>query len=240
MIAQDSLLAAGGAWRILGRMELLHTAYVPPGEGPFPTILALHGWGASAQDLLGLAPYLHGGEALVICPQGPVAFEIQQGYYGYGWFPIRPGRPPEPAEFAQGAALLRGFLDDLLRRYPVNPRKLVVLGFSQGGVMAYDLVLRDPERFAGLVALSSWLPQELVASLGRRPELAQLPVFVAHGSEDPMLPVAMGQASRDSLIALGVPATYREYPMGHEVRPELLRDVVEWLDSKVLSPIQLV
>ena len=131
-------------------------------------------------------------------------------------------------------------LDEMLRRYPVNPRKLVVLGFSQGGVMAYDLVLRDPERFAGLVALSSWLPPELVASLARRPELAQLPVFVAHGSEDPMLPVAMGQASRDGLLKLGVQLVYREYPMGHEVRPELLRDVVEWLESKVLSPIQLV
>jgi len=221
-------------------MELLHTAYVPAGDGPFPTILALHGWGASAQDLLGLAPFLHGGEALVVCPQGPVAFEIQPGYYGHGWFPIRMGRPPEPSEFARGAALLRGFLEDLLRRYPVNPRKLVVLGFSQGGVMAYDLVLRDPERFAGLVALSSWLPQELAASLARRPELSQLPVFVAHGSEDPMLPVAMGQASRDGLLKLGVQLSYREYPMGHEVRPELLRDVAEWLESKVLSPIQLV
>jgi phospholipase/carboxylesterase len=221
-------------------MQLLHTAYVPAGEGPFPTILALHGWGASAQDLLGLAPYLHGGEALVVCPEGPVAFEIQQGYLGHGWFPIRTGRPPDPSEFARGAALLRGFLDELPKHYPVNPRKLVVLGFSQGGVMGYDLVLREPERFAGLVALSSWLPPELVASVARRPELAQLPVFVAHGSEDPMLPVAMGQASRDSLLQLGVPATYREYPMGHEVRPELLRDVVEWLESKVLSPIQLV
>ena len=225
---------------MLRRMQLLHTAYVPAGEGPFPTILALHGWGASAQDLLGLAPYLHGGEALVVCPEGPVAFEIQQGYVGHGWFPIRTGRPPDPSEFASGAALLRGFLDEMLRRYPVNPRKLVVLGFSQGGVMAYDLVLKDPERFAGLVALSSWLPPEMTASIARRPELAQLPVFVAHGSEDPMLPVAMGQASRDSLLQLGVPATYREYPMGHEVRPELLRDVVEWLESKVLSPIQLV
>ena len=93
---------------------------------------------------------------------------------------------------------------------------------------------------AGVMALSSWLPRELAASLARRPELEQLPVFVAHGSEDPMLPVAMGQASRDSLLQLGVPATYREYAMGHEVRPELLRDVVEWLESKVLSPIQLV
>jgi len=225
---------------MLPRMQLLHTAYVPAGEGPFPTILALHGWGASAQDLLGLAPYLHGGQALVVCPEGPVAFEIQQGYLGHGWFPIRTGRPPDPSEFARGATLLRGFLDEMLRRYPVNPRKLVVLGFSQGGVMGYDLVLKDPERFAGLVALSSWLPPELAASLARRPELAQLPVFVAHGSEDPMLPVAMGQASRDSLLQLGVPVSYREYPMGHEVRPELLRDVVEWLESKVLSPIQLV
>jgi phospholipase/carboxylesterase len=221
-------------------MQLLHTAYVPAGDGPFPTILALHGWGASAQDLLGLAPFLHGGEALVVCPEGPVAFEIQPGFLGHGWFPIRTGRPPDPAEFARGAELLRGFLDELPRRHPVNPRKLVVLGFSQGGVMAYDLVLRDPERFAGLVALSSWLPRELLASVTARPELAQLPVFVAHGSEDPMLPVAMGQASRDGLLGLGVPVTYREYPMGHEVRPELLRDLVEWLESKVLSPIQLV
>ena len=78
---------------MLPRMQLLHTAYVPAGEGPFPTILALHGWGANAQDLLGLAPFLHGGEALVVCPEGPVAFEIQQGYVGHGWFPIRSGRP---------------------------------------------------------------------------------------------------------------------------------------------------
>lgn len=225
---------------MLTRMQLLHTAYVPAGEGPFPTILALHGWGASAQDLLGLAPYLHGGAALVVCPEGPVAFEIQQGILGHGWFPIRTDRPPDPSEFARGAELLRGFVGEMLRRYPVNPRKLVVLGFSQGGVLGYDLVLRAPERFAGLVALSSWLPPELAASLSRSPELAQLPVFVAHGTEDPMLPIAMGQASRDSLLRLGVPATYREYPMGHEVGPELLRDVVEWLESKVLSPIQLV
>jgi phospholipase/carboxylesterase len=225
---------------MLGRMNLLHTAYVPAGEGPFPTILALHGWGAGAQDLLGLAPYLHGGQALVVCPEGPVAFEIQPGFVGHGWFPIRTGRPLDPSEIGRAARLLRDFVDELLRTHPVNPRKLVVLGFSQGGVMAYDLVLRDPERFAGLVALSSWLPQELVAAVGRRPELAQLPVFVAHGSQDPMLPIAMGQASRDALIGLGVPATYREYPMGHEVSPELLRDLVEWLESKVLSPIQLV
>ena len=75
-------------------MDLLYTAHVPAGDGPFPTVLALHGWGASAHDLLGLAPLLHGGEALVLCPQGPVSFEIQQGYRGYGWFPLASGNPP--------------------------------------------------------------------------------------------------------------------------------------------------
>src|SRR5512139_2188980 len=93
------------------RMELLHTAHVPAGEGPFPTVVALHGWGASAHDLLGLAPFLHGGEALVLCPQGPVAFEVGPGMRGHGWFPIDPSRRFDVAGFAKGVAALKAFLD---------------------------------------------------------------------------------------------------------------------------------
>src|SRR3990172_11864828 len=156
-------------------MELLHTAHVPAGEGPFPTILALHGWGASAHDLLGLAPLLHGGRALVLCPQGPVALQVAPGMLGHGWFPISMGRPPDPAGFAKGAAALRAFLDAALEVYPVDRRKLVVLGFSQGGVMAYDLALREPERFAGPVALASWLPDAPAHSLPRQPAHAERP-----------------------------------------------------------------
>jgi phospholipase/carboxylesterase len=215
-------------------MELLHTAHVPAGEGPFPTILALHGWGASAQDLLGLAPVLHDGQALVLCPQGPVALQVAPGMLGHGWFPISAGSPPDPTAFAKGAAALRAFLDAALDFYPVDRRKLVVLGFSQGGVMAYDLALREPERFAGLVALSSWLPDALADSLPRQAAHAQLPALVVHGTRDPMIPVDRGRASRDRLLELGVPTTYREYEMQHEIRPEALRGLVEWLDERVL------
>jgi phospholipase/carboxylesterase len=220
-------------------MQLLHTAHVPAGDGPFPTVVALHGWGASAHDLIGLAPVLHRGGALVLCPQGPVSVPVGPGYVGYGWFPIRGGGALEPAEFAAGKAALADFLDEALRRYPADPRKLVLLGFSQGGVMAYDLALRDPERFLALVTLSSWLPAALAGSIPRQPGLARLASLVIHGSEDPMIQVARGQESRDALLKLGVPTTYREYPMGHEIRPEALRDLVEWLE-KQLSPIQLV
>jgi len=222
------------------RVELLHTAHVPAGEGPFPTIVALHGWGASAHDLLGLAPVLHRGQALVLCPQGPVALEVAPGMLGFGWFPIAMGRPPDPAEFAKGAAALRAFLDAALARYPVDRRKLVLLGFSQGGVMAYDLALREPERFAGLVALSSWLPDPLAEAVPRQPAHAALPTLVIHGTRDPMIPIERGRSSRDRLLALGVPTTYREYEMEHEIRPEALRELVAWLDDRVLRPVLLV
>ena len=220
-------------------MELLHTLHFPAGEGPFPTILALHGWGASAHDLLGLAPYLHGGQALVLCPQGPFGFEIGPGVRGYGWFPLGE-RGLDPVEFRKGAAALRAFVDEALARYPVERRKVVVLGFSQGGVMAYDLALREPGRFAGLAALSAWLPKPLSESIPALPEHAGMPVLVQHGTADPMIEVARARESRDLLAARGVGLTYREYEMGHEIRPEALRDLVGWLEEKVLSPIQLV
>jgi phospholipase/carboxylesterase len=220
-------------------MDLLYTAHVPAGDGPFPTILALHGWGASAHDLIGLAPVLHGGGALVLCPQGPVAFEIGQGYVGFGWFELSQVRPPTLAEIGSATDRLRAFLDAAQSRYPIDRRKTVVMGFSQGGVIAYDLVLRDPARFAGLVALSSWLPAELDDAIPTQPAHENFPALVVHGTQDPMIPVARAQESRERLMKRGVALTYREYEMEHGIAPEALRDLVGWLESKVISPILL-
>ena len=117
-------------------MDLLHTAHVPAGSGPFPTVIALHGWGASAHDLLGLAPYFHAGSALVVCPEGPLAFEAGPGTVGHGWFPITGGGPPDAVSFEEAVDGLQAFLDAWVLANPVDPDKLAVLGFSQGGVMA--------------------------------------------------------------------------------------------------------
>lgn len=216
-------------------MDLLYAAHVPSGEGPHPTVIALHGWGAGAHDLLGLAPMLHGGRALMLCPQGPVALPIGGGMYGYGWFPLVPGEPPDPAAFRHGAERLRRFVDVALDRYPVDRERVVVAGFSQGGLMAYDLGLRDPERCAGIVGLSTWFPPPLAADIPRRPEHESLPVLVMHGTTDQMVPVERARESREALRAYGVGLTYRELDMGHEIRPDALRVVVRWLEEKAFA-----
>ena len=220
-------------------MELLYTAHVPEGVGPHPTILLLHGWGASAHDLIGLAPILHGGRAIVLCPQGPLAFQAGPGAIGYGWFPLTQGRPPAPEEVEASLAQVGRFLDAACDRYPVDPKRLIMAGFSQGGFMAYQLALREPERYAGLMALSSWLPAEAARAIPKRPEHAELPTLVVHGSNDPMIGIERAYASRDALLELGVPTVFREYDMGHEIHPDALREMLAWLEEKVLNPLSV-
>ena len=220
-------------------MELLYTAHVPAGTGPFSTILALHGWGASAQDLIGLAPIFDGGRSLVLCPQGPLAFQAGPGKIGYGWFPLTGGGEADPAEVEAGIDKLERFVDGAIDALPVERRKIAILGFSQGGVMAYALALRNPAKYAGLVALSSWLPDSMAAAVPLNPELANLPTLVIHGTKDPMISIDLARESREALTKLGVSATYREYEMGHEINPEALREIISWLDGKVLNPVLL-
>ena len=220
-------------------MDLLYAAHVPAGEGPFPTILALHGWGASALDLIGLAPELNQGEARVLSPQGPIGIRIPGGPMGYGWYPLGEGSQASPEELTQASAQVLDFLDVAQQRYPVDPRKVVLLGFSQGGALAFDLALRDCSRFAGVAALSSWLPEGVAAQIEPDTAHQSLPVLLVHGTEDPMVPVDRARESRQKLTSLGVALTYREDEMGHEICAEALRDIIGWIDEKVLHPIQL-
>jgi len=221
-------------------MELVYAAHVPEGEGPHPTLLLLHGWGASAHDLLGLAPILYGGRALVLCPQGALAMELAPGMAGYGWFPLGEGREPDAEEVEASAETLVRFLDQACERYPVDPHRLVIGGFSQGGFMAYLLALRTPERFAGLLAMSAWLPAAVDLGLEKTSGHSQLPTLVVHGSDDPAIPIEQAQDAQEVLAGLGVPVDYREYAMGHEIRPEAIDDIVAWLAEKPLRPVRLV
>jgi phospholipase/carboxylesterase len=215
-------------------MNLLYTAHVPAGDGPFPAVIALHGWGAGAHDLLGLAPLLFDGQAVVLCPQGTVAVPFGGGQYGYGWFPLRPNEPTDVEAFRRAADSLTEFVGEALGRYPIDSRRVVVVGFSQGGMMAYHQALSDPSRYAGLVALSSWFPPPLVEELPKLPEHEGFPVLVLHGTRDDRIEVERARESREALRPYGVAMTYREFDMGHEIRPDALKVVLQWLKEKTV------
>ena len=212
-------------------MELLHTAHVPAGPGPFPTILALHGWGASAHDLIGIAPMVQQGQALFLCPQGPLTLEVGPGQKAYGWFPLSEGGEIEPAAIVGARGVLEGFLEDALERYPIDPENLVVLGFSQGGVMAYDLALGRPERFKALVALSSWLPDVISSNLPENAARAALTTLLIHGTKDPMIAIDNAREAKQKLESMGLAPAWGEYEMGHEINQNALRDLLGWLSS---------
>lgn len=214
-------------------MELLHCVYEPEGEGPHPTILALHGRGANAMDLLGLAPHLCGGGFRVICPQAPLEVALGPGTTGYAWFPMSLGGEIDTAAFLSARDRLRTFLDQCAERYPAGGGKLVLLGFSQGGGMAYSLGLSQPERFAGMCILSSWLREGTLSELGVADRVDSLPTLVQHGRRDELIEPARARLSIELLEKLQVPVEYREYDMGHEINSQSLGDLSGWLSEKV-------
>lgn len=219
-------------------MHLIHAIFEPHGDGPHPTILALHGRGANALDLLGLAPYLCGGRFLVLCPQAPMQIPLgPSGPVGYAWFPSTGGGPPDMTAVQAAHEALQTFLDVALARYPCDPRKLIVLGFSQGGVMAYNLGLHQPERFAALIALSTWLPPAILDSAPNLAVAQQLSILVQHGSRDELVEVGRARQSVEALRSLRLAVTYREYEMGHEINGRSLTDLSAWTEEKVLSSI---
>lgn len=139
----------------------------------------------------------------------------------------------------QDEAGIRDSADSLLalieREYDrgVPYHRIVVAGFSQGGAIALHAALRFAPRLAGLMALSTWLPLgHTLATEVTENDAAQsreLPVFLAHGSFDPMLPVDLGYASKAALEELGYGVEWHEYPMAHSVCAEEIADIRSWL-----------
>ncbi|MGI8915451.1 MAG: alpha/beta hydrolase [Chloroflexota bacterium] len=208
--------------------SLAHEVIPPPGEGPHPALLLLHGRGADEQDLLPLANGFD-PRYLVVSARAPLR---RRG--GYHWYNLIDMGTPEPITFAQSLATLQRFVGEMLASYPVAAGQLYVLGFSQGSMMSGSLLMTQPETLAGAVLLSGYLPLEQRLPV-RRKQLAGKPVFMAHGVSDPVLPVRHGREARDYLLAAGVDLSYHEYPMAHQISQRERQDVADWLSVRLVA-----
>ncbi len=201
-------------------------------ETRYPLIILLHGFGANMRDLAGLTPAIDPTGYVYACPNAPVAFQIGPGMTGYGWGAIGgEGDPEEPRRIEE---MLLTFIDEVMEQYHVSPGQVILGGFSQGGGMTYRCGLTRPEMFAGLVALSSSkVPFDELSS--RLPPERTQPIFIAHGTEDPVSPVERARNAKALLEAEGYTPWYREYPMAHEITQQVIDDLVPWVHT-VLPP----
>jgi phospholipase/carboxylesterase len=212
-------------------LSLTHLAGEPrarDGERP-PLLLLLHGVGSNEADLFGLAPYLD-ERLLVVSARAPVRL----GPDSFGWFRIDftpEGMVADLAQAKRSLEMLPGFIGELVETYGTDERRTYLAGFSQGAMMSLALMLTRPETLAGVAAMSGRLPRQFIEASPDREALRGMPVLVTHGIYDPVLPVEGARAARDYLEQLPVELTYREYPMGHEVSMESLRDVTAWLTA---------
>lgn len=199
---------------------------------PPPLLLLLHGIGSNEQDLFGLSPYLD-ERFLIVSVRAPVVM----GAGAYGWFNIEftpQGMVADMEQAKRSLELLPGFLDELVETYGADDKCVYVAGFSQGAMMSLALALTRPEKIAAVVAMSGRFPTLALEHDLDRKALGGMPVLVTHGLYDPVLPVEEGRSIQKNLQTLPLELTYREYPMGHEVTLESLRDVSAWL-SKTLD-----
>ncbi|HEX6510027.1 MAG TPA: alpha/beta fold hydrolase [Chloroflexota bacterium] len=195
------------------------------GDQPHPGLLLLHGRGADERDLLPLASELD-DRLFTVSARAPFAMP----WGGYAWYDLGSQGIgfPSAETIGHSLQLLDRFLDEIIQTYPIDPRRLYVGGFSMGAATSAALALLYPERIAGAVILSGYVPLE--AELPFRPqEAAGHPVFEAHGTMDQVIPVDWARRSRQHLESTPLHFTYREYPMGHEISYPELQDVSAWL-----------
>jgi phospholipase/carboxylesterase len=158
---------------------------------------------------------------------------INAGYVMRAWYDIRDDggtRREDPA----GVRASQKSIEALIEREKVRgvpARSIVLAGFSQGGAMALHTALRYGERLAGIMALSCSLPLADTLGAEASPANRDVPIFMAHGTHDPMIPMARAMRAREILSGLGYRLEWHEYPMPHSVCLEEVRDISAWLGS---------
>ena len=212
----------------------LETIEIATGPAPSASVIWMHGLGADGHDFEPIVPELGLPGILqvrFIFPNAPVRpVTLNMGMAMRAWYDIIEiggGREDGEGLRASQAAIEQLIAAEVARGIPAS--RIVLAGFSQGGAIAFQTGLRHPQRLAGIMALSTYLPLAGTVEDERSAANRDLPVFMAHGSVDPMISISRAQQSRKMLEALGYPLEWHEYPMPHSVCPQEITDISDWL-----------
>ncbi len=214
---------------------MLDTHVIETGPNPRTTIIVLHGLGADGYDFVPICGELDlaaiGPVRYVFphAPQRPVT--INNGYVMRAWYDIRVvdlQRQEDEAGLRESQRQIAALID-AERANGMPAERIVLMGFSQGCAMTLMTALRYPERLGGAVGMSGYLPLAPTTAAERHAANADLPLFLGHGTQDPIVALSRGTAARDALRALGHEVQWHDYPMPHSVCPEEIAHINAWL-----------
>ena len=193
-----------------------------------PLLLLLHGYGSNAEDLFSFANELP-NEYYVISAQAP--YDLQYG--SYAWYAINfdadQNKFSDNEQAKSSRDLIAGFIDELILNYPIDPKAVSLLGFSQGAILSYAIALSHPEKINKVIALSGYVNDEIFEENYRNNDLSKLKIFASHGVVDQVIPVTWARKTKPFLDALGINSIYKEYPIGHGISPQIFTDFKNWL-----------
>lgn len=214
---------------------MLETHEIETAPNPRTTIIVLHGLGADGYDFVPICGELDLtalGPVRYVFPHAPTRpVTINNGYVMRAWYDILVTdlvRREDEAGLRDSQRLITELIDRERER-GVPAERIVLMGFSQGCAMTLMTALRYPHRLGGAVGMSGYLPLATTTAAERSPANADLPLFLAHGTQDPIVVLPRGTASRDALAALGHDIEWHQYPMPHSVCAEEIADINAWL-----------
>jgi phospholipase/carboxylesterase len=214
--------------------DSLETVEIAPRGAAELAVIWLHGLGADGHDFEPIVPELRLRRAVrFVFPHAPIRpVTINNGLEMRAWYDIVgfDASAEDDAGIRASASAVARLVDREVER-GVAAERIVLAGFSQGGAIALQLGLREPRRLAGVLALSTYLP--LAATLAREKSAASagLPIFMAHGEYDPVIPVAQAETSRRILEREGYAVDWHVYPMPHAVCAPEIAAIGAWLDG---------
>jgi phospholipase/carboxylesterase len=231
--------------------ELSPMAYLPceelnPKQTATAAVIWLHGLGANGHDFVPVVPELLLPDHLAIrfvfphAPQMPVT--VNNGYVMPSWYDILSfdwggdeddsgnKRHINPTQFAASVSAIQALIDREITR-GVNPERILLVGFSQGGAIAYEAALSYGQSLGGMLALSTYLQSDLATPIN--PANQHLPIQIMHGSNDTVVLEMMGQRAFTALQLLGLAPHYKNYPMGHEVYDAEINDISAWIQQRL-------
>ena len=217
-------------------MDLLPSIEIETAKQPTHAVIWLHGLGANGDDFAPIVPELGLPKTLAVrfvFPHAPVMpVTINAGYVMPAWYDIlsleKNARRVDLAGIEQSRLQINALIErEKARGIPAN--RIVIAGFSQGGAMAYSVGLTYPERLAGVMALSAYMPSIEWLATQRHSSNQQTPIFVAHGTQDPVVGLPMGQQAVEWLQAQQYPVQWHQYRMQHQVCLEEIQQIGRWL-----------